>query len=1080
LVLAACPVLPIEANGTTIPLPGHPPAPPQSSSPEPNAPPASASLSPTVQAHLDKLTAALNEAHAAGDAKAEARTLSEIGYLYFSIGEKQKTLDCFNQALTLRRGVNDRSGQAGALNDIGVVYKDLDERQKALDSYNQAIAIRREIGDRSGEAGTIYNVGRVYYELEEHQKALEYFHQALAIQRDLGEHGNEAGTLNGIGNVYISLGNKQKALEYYMQALAVQHTLGNRKAEAASLNNISTAYGDLGDQRKALEYGDQALGIERDLGDHAGEARTQNNIGSAYLAVGEKQKALEHFMGALEVLRSLKDRGGEAATLNNIGVTYDRLGEPQKTIGYENQALAVYVQLGDRRGAAGTLSNIGNAYDTLGEERSALDQYDQALARYRSVGDRAGEAMTLGNICFIYLATGDRQKGLEYCNKSLPMERELDDRAAEARTLNHMGLAYAGSLERQKALEYFNQSLQIEREVVDRADEADTLNNIALEYDGLGEKQKALEFYKQAMQLATEANEPIEKASIFYNLMRAQKTQQPALAIFYGKQAVNLLQQVRGNIQELDKNLQKSFLSSKHNYYRDLADLLIAQGRLPEAEQVMDLERQQEYSDYVRGEATSTLSPVTLTRAELEADEQYQKSTAQIVSLGEQWSQLSKNTARTPEQQKQFDDLSAQLSKASAGLDVFYSRLYVLFGKVNRANNQVDAVQGNVSSLKQTLGKMPHTVALYTLVGADQTSIIVITGSAKVTAVVRVSAISEMELNQKIAAFQEVLRHPGQDPKPRAQELYEILIGPVKADLDQAKAETLVWSLDGALRYVPIAALYDGKQYVVENYNIATISPASIAHLAAAPDMSNISTVAMGISQKYEEGLNALPAVVGELDDVVKDAKVQGANGALTGTILLNGQFTRKAMENEFGADPTVVHIASHFVYKSGDAGKSYLLLAGKDKEGPPDHLTVEEFHNDVNLKLTETALLTLSACDTGKSGSEDNGKEVDGLGMTAELNGAKAVISSLWSVNDASTGQLMGDFYKRWAEGAGKVEKVEALRQAQLDLLLGVARVQGDGSKRGLGVDKSDDKSTVNYAHPYYWAPFVLMGNWK
>jgi len=289
-----------------------------------------------------------------------------------------------------------------------------------------------------------------------------------------------------------------------------------------------------------------------------------------------------------------------------------------------------------------------------------------------------------------------------------------------------------------------------------------------------------------------------------------------------------------------------------------------------------------------------------------------------------------------------------------------------------------------------------------------------------------------------------------------------------------------VWSLDGALRYVPMAALYDGKQYVVENYNTATISPASIAHLALAPDMSNVTTVAMGISQKYEEGLTALPAVVGELDDVVKDAKVQGANGALTGTILLNAQFTRKAMENQFGGDPTVVHIASHFVYKSGDAGRSYLLLAGNDKDGPPDHLTVEEFHNDVNLKLTETALLTLSACDTGKSGSEDNGKEVDGLGMTAELNGAKAVISSLWSVNDASTGQLMGDFYKRWAEGAGKVTKVEALRQAQLDLLLGKARVQGDGSGRGFIGEKPDDKVPVGYTHPFYWAPFVLMGNWR
>ncbi len=187
----------------------------------------------------------------------------------------------------------------------------------------------------------------------------------------------------------------------------------------------------------------------------------------------------------------------------------------------------------------------------------------------------------------------------------------------------------------------------------------------------------------------------------------------------------------------------------------------------------------------MRGETANTLSPLTLTPAEKQAEGDYQKSTAQLVSLGEQWAQLKKNTARTAEQEKQYQQLSDQLDAASKGLNDYYARLYVLFGKNSDANKQVADVKGEVSALKQTIARTPHTVALYTLVSSDRFSIIVITSSATVA---REFAISESDLNKKVAAFEQVLRNPAQDPKPLAQELYKILIAPVKADLEQAEA----------------------------------------------------------------------------------------------------------------------------------------------------------------------------------------------------------------------------------------------------------------------------------------------------
>jgi CHAT domain-containing protein len=185
-------------------------------------------------------------------------------------------------------------------------------------------------------------------------------------------------------------------------------------------------------------------------------------------------------------------------------------------------------------------------------------------------------------------------------------------------------------------------------------------------------------------------------------------------------------------------------------------------------------------------------------------------------------------------------------------------------------------------------------------------------------------------------------------------------------------------------------------------------------------------------------------------------------------------------MENQLDSPRGVVHIASHFVFKPGDDSQSYLLLSGKDQGGAGFHLTVADFRDNQKLALDDTELLTLSACETGMGGDAGNGREVDGLGTTAQLKGARSVISSLWEVNDSSTGELMADFYKRWVSGAGAVEKVEALRQAQLDLLLGKTASKASSEGRGFEVDAPAGNLPQGYAHPYYWAPFVLMGNWR
>jgi len=1062
------------AAGLALPLALHcKPSPPLPQS----APADISQLPPEIQSQLTQLRATLQSAITARDARTASKTLNQIAAIWMQAGNPQNAQQAFTKALEAAKLATDAEDGVAALNGLANLARLQGQTQQALDGYTRALQVATAQGVTAGKADALNGLALLYAAQRQPAKAFEYANQALTIRRSMGDHAGEAAILAEIAKAYSAAGDKQKALDYAHQAYDAFGAAADLRGQATALIGIGDIYASLRD-RQAEDYYAQALAIARKSNFPRIQAFALNNIGLVEGQKGESQKALDNFNQALSLFQRLNMPDRVGLTLGQIGVAWATLGNEQKALESLSRALPIVRSAGNRDDEGSVLNFLGMFYQWLGNKQKAIEYYGQALPLLIAARDSGTGVILLNNLGQLYVEMGNPDKALEVLNQLLTLQQSFPNRRSEGMARITMGLAYQKKGDNQDALKSLAQGLEILHREDDVRDEANAQIALANLYLDRGDTANALANFIQAMPLAKATNDPLILSPVLYGMMRSHKAQ-PRLAIFYGKQSVNLLQQVRSTMRGMQQGVQSTFVTSKANIYHDLADLLVDQGRLPEAQEVLALLKNQEYSDYVRGAATDTLSPLTLTPAEKQAEAEYQSSTATLVAAGDQWAQLRKNTARTPDQEKQFQQLSDQLKQAGKGLDAFYTRLYDLFGKSNTANNQVREVKGPVSELKRIIAKMPRTVALYTLVGTDRTSIIVIAGSADVPAVVRESKISSAELNKIIEAFQQALRQPGQDPRTPAHDLYNVLIAPVKADLDQAKADTLVWSLDGALRYVPMAALYDGKQYLVENYNNVTISPASIAHLAQPPDLSNITTVAMGISQRYEDTLPPLPAVAHELNDVVKDDKVQGANGALAGTILLNGQFTEKALENQLGAQPEVIHIASHFVYSPvGDASQSYLLLAGDGGAG--FHLTVENFRDNPNLSLSETALLTLSACETGMSSNAGDGKEVDGLGMTAEYKGAKAVISSLWSVNDASTGQLMGDFYKRWAEGAGKVTKVEALRQAQLDLLLGKSRPQGNGSERGFTEAVPQPAAPAGYAHPYYWAPFVLMGNWK
>ncbi len=319
----------------------------------------------------------------------------------------RQSIEKFEESLPLWRAAGDQRAEAVALSNIGKAYDLLSETGRALDYYNRALTILRTVGDRSSEAATLNNIGLLHDSLGEKRKALDSYNLALSLLQAVGDEQVRAYALSNIGLAYDALGEKQKSLDYYKQALAILRTVKDRRGESIALNNIGHVYDTLGEKQKALDYFNQALPALRSVGDARVEAVTLNNIGYVHDSLGGKQHALRYYHQALLILRAAGDRRTEAVTLNNIGLIHRSLGEREKALDYFWRSLQLRRAVGDRSGEAITLSDIAHVHASAGNYDRALDDYEQALSLSRMVGERTVEASILRGIAQLERGRGN-------------------------------------------------------------------------------------------------------------------------------------------------------------------------------------------------------------------------------------------------------------------------------------------------------------------------------------------------------------------------------------------------------------------------------------------------------------------------------------------------------------------------------------------------------------------------------------------------------------------------------------------------------------------------------------------------
>ncbi len=965
------------------------------------------------------------------DRKNEARALMILGGLNNKIERPAETVRYAELALPILRELGDRLSEANQLNNIGLAWNDLSDYARATEYYNRALPIFREIENRAGEATTLGNLGLACDNLSRYDDALGFYNQALGIRRDLADRGGEATVLINIASVYNQQSRTREALDFYVKALAVFEELKNEPMIAITLGNSGRAFLHLGRTDEALSFFQRALETNRKIGNRGVEASTLSNIGSVYLQLDRYEEALHYFEQALEIRHQLSNRSNEGITLSNIGAVYQNLGQPEKALQLYQQALEIRIAIGDRQGEATMLNNISSIYDGLERYDEALKNSQAALAIHREIGYRKGAVAALINSAQAERGLGDLNRALEFYEEALNLTREIGERGYESDVLHGIAMTYADAGQLDRAMIFYGKALPVRREVQDRNGEAATLNNM--------------------MFVAT-----------------VQK--QPEMAIFYGKQAVNLTQSIRRDIRGLDKESRDSFVKTREFSYQQLARLLIGAGRFTEAEEVSRMLQQDEFLDFVRRDARGvkleTLDSDFVGAEQTVVAEQNTRVES-VAKLSAEAFTLGDLEAPTPAQTARLAEVQTSLKSARAQLDEFFAAMPARFARnitdVNADRKELSAIV----PLLREMGKQSNSkVALVSAFVDDKGLELLLTLPSGQTINLSYAADEKAQngpefpawLNAQIFDFKNLIEKRA-PVESAATALWNVVgcKGSLSAQLEGAQIDTVMWRLTGPLRAIPLAALRDKDGYLVEKYrNVVLTAGSSELNLAHQP-VGDWKALGVGVTKAWNVGgdqFSALSGVEGELKAVM-DAPADGfPNGVLPGRVLQDEKFSEanffrllRGADAEANSPWQVVHIASHFKLAS-DNLRSFLLT------GDGKALTIADLQERAQQSplFPGVELMTLSACDTASGG-----QGADSLGALAELNGARSVLATLWPVADKETAQLMADFYANHA-ATPTAGKAVALQNAQLKLL------------HGSGVA----------AHPYYWAPFVLMGNWR
>lgn len=817
-----------------------------------------------------------------------------------------------------------------------------------------------------------------------------------------------------------------------------------KKLMGDSLYALGTKFRTGNESELAIEYLNSALDVYRSIKDLRGEAEVLGGIGATYYNnLGDYEQSLKYYKDALMKREEVDDKALIGNSLNSLGSVYSiYLSDYPISISYYEKAEMIRIEIGDLAGLRTTLRYKSVAYVDMaelmivsGKYPEAMENLENALSIRKELGLAFDVAETLSQMGFVYSKLGDYNTAVEKLSQAASIMKNENDSIGLAGVFNHFGIVLHAAGRTERALEYYNNAIWIYENQNDPEDLLPVLNNLGALYFDLKDYAHAEEYHRRGLNLSMSIGAKDTEGEYLLNLANDK--------ILQGKLDESLLDYL--SALELASSLNNP----------DLAWRIIV-GMAENYERRGDIEKSVELND-------SALVMIERIRKTIDDDDlkafYLAKERYVFEDLTDMFGKMHEIDSSKGYDRKAF--AYSEQSKSRVLLDL----LAELSGEESPASGIVSLDEA------QSLCPDKNTVILNYSVGDSSSCMWIITSKGH-----RLFMLPGRARLQEIV---ETMRFALTDPEQGSVEfitkpgyaLYQMLIEPAEAFLK--KKSRLIIMPDGILNYLPFEALvtenigsavlkgYAELPFLVKKYPVSYVQSASvlrslidktISRKKAKPDKRSL--VAFGdpvygntkISQGLREvKLNRLEYSGKEVEAIASYFKEGECD------IFLGVDATEDNLKNSLNLQHAgYLHFATHGIINEDKPALSSLVLA-RNVSSTEDGLLQANEISDLSLNAD---LVVLSACQTGL-GKIIRGEGIIGLTRAFMYAGTPSVLASLWSVSDNSTSELMTEFYKNLIPG--KLDKTDALRKAQLKLM-------------------SEEK----FAHPFYWAPFIIIGDWR